>query len=71
MRYDRLSGPAWVNNLFRYTDVKAEYERRIDLIIDLGDQEREARLQKKYIFLNRKDKEVTIPEWLCEREGLV
>ncbi|MFH1618448.1 MAG: hypothetical protein ABIG11_00930 [bacterium] len=70
--YERDRKIAWAPNLFAYESVKADHEKRIDLMIRTAwGALKEARLPKKDITLFPHLKEVMIPDWICEKEGLV
>jgi hypothetical protein len=71
MRYDRVPKAHQAKNRFRYTRIIRDYAERIDLAIDVDGQEVKALLPKKYVDIFPADKEVFIPEWLCEKENLL
>lgn len=71
MRYDRVPRAHQHLNRFKYTRIIKEYSGRIDLYVDVDGQEVKAILPKKFVDIFPADKEVYIPEWLCEKENLL
>lgn len=71
MRYDPVPKRHQHKNLFRYSRIIKEYERRIDLEIVINGRPKHVGLPKKYVSIFPADQEVVIPEWLCEKENLL
>ena len=76
---DRLTPPEYEPNVFRYVGEPEQYEKFIDIKLITGFEPirtKKARLPRKpidrrFIMIFHNDKQVSIPAFLCKRQGLV
>lgn len=64
--------PAYLElNHFKYIRVLKRHKKRIDLLINIDGKEKEVGLPVDFIEMYPKDRDVYIPEFICEKQGLV